>query len=142
MDAFTRDCIEIAVERLNSGALDRRTFLGGLAALGVPPVILEGSEARADAKEIVGVNWGGDALKYFASAWGDPYTKDTGIKVVWDGTGPAAGKMKAMLEAKNVAWDRCDSGSGTCLIVGKQGYLDEFDYSLVDKTKLLRPQFA
>src|SRR5258708_37970722 len=26
--------------------------------------------------------------------------------------------------------------------MGKQGYLDEFDYSIVDKSKLLRPQFA
>src|SRR2546422_11692343 len=32
MDAFTRDCLEIAVERLNRGELDRRTFLAGLAA--------------------------------------------------------------------------------------------------------------
>ncbi|MBV8653574.1 MAG: ABC transporter substrate-binding protein [Alphaproteobacteria bacterium] len=142
MDAFMRDCIEIAVERLNSGALDRRTFLAGLAALGVTPVILDASAAHADAKEIVGVNWGGDALKYFTTAWGDPYTKDTGIKVVWDGTGPSAGKIKAMVESKNVTWDVCDSGSGSCLIMGKQGYLDEFDYALVDKSKLVRPQFA
>src|SRR5260221_4167151 len=142
MDAFTKDCIELAVERLQRGELDRRTFLAGLAALGVVPAVLDGGAAHAEAKEIVGVNWGGDALKYFATSWGDPYTKDTGIKVVWDGTGPSAGKMKAMVESKNVTWDVCDSGSGTCLIVGKQGFLDEFDYSLVDKTKLLRPQFA
>ena len=142
MDAFTRDCLALAVERLNRGELDRRTFLAGLAALGAVPVLLGGGEAHAATTEIVGVNWGGDALKHFAMAWGEPYTKDTGIKVVWDGTGPSAGKMKAMVEAKNVTWDVCDSGSGTCLIVGKQGYLDEFDYTIVDKTKLLRPQFA
>jgi putative spermidine/putrescine transport system substrate-binding protein len=142
MDAFTRDCLELALERLNRGELDRRSFLAGLAALGLAPVIRGGGEAHAATTEIVGVNWGGDALKHFATAWGEPYAKDTGIKVVWDGTGPSAGKMKAMVEAKNVTWDVCDSGSGTCLIVGKQGYLDEFDYTIVDKTKLLRPQFA
>jgi putative spermidine/putrescine transport system substrate-binding protein len=142
MDAFTRDCIEIAVGRLQRGEVDRRTFLAGLAALGIAPVLLDGGSARADAKEIVGVNWGGDALKHFATAWGDPYTKDTGVKVVWDGTGPSAGKIKAMVESKNVTWDVCDSGSGSCLIMGKNGFLDEFDYALVDKTKLLRPQFA
>jgi putative spermidine/putrescine transport system substrate-binding protein len=142
MDAFTRDCLELAVERVNRGELDRRTFLAGLAALGVAPVALASGEARAAASEIVAVNWGGDSLKYMTMAWGEPYTKDSGIKVVWDGTGPSAGKIKAMVESKHVTWDVCDSGSGSCLVMGKNGYLDEFDYAMVDKAKLLKPQFA
>ena len=31
--------------------------------------------------------------------------------------------LRAMVEAKNVTWDVCDSGSGTCLELGKQGHL-------------------
>jgi putative spermidine/putrescine transport system substrate-binding protein len=141
MDAFARDCLELAVERLKRGELDRRSFLAGLAALGLTPAALEG-EAQAAASEIVAVNWGGDALKYMQAAWGDPYVKDTGVNVVWDGTGPSAGKIKAMVESKHVTWDVCDSGSGSTLVMGKNGYLDEFDYAIVDKTKLLKPQFA
>ena len=141
MDAFARDCLELAVARLKRGELDRRTFLAGLAALGIAPA-LDGGEAHAAASEIVAVNWGGDALKYMKTAWGDPYVKDTGINVVWDGTGPSAGKIKAMVESKHVTWDVCDSGSGSTLVMGKNGYLDEFDYGIVDKGKLLKPQFA
>jgi len=140
MDDFTRDCIELALERVQRGALDRRTFLAGLAALGLAPAAA--GEALADAKEIVLVNWGGDALKFFGTAWGEPYTKESGVKVVLDGTGPSVGKIKAMVDSKKVTWDVCDSGSGSCLVMGKQGYLDPFDFTIVDKTKLLRPQFA
>jgi spermidine/putrescine-binding protein len=38
-------------------------------------------------KEIVLVNWGGDALKHCYDAWGKSYETDTDIKVVVDGTG-------------------------------------------------------
>jgi putative spermidine/putrescine transport system substrate-binding protein len=138
MDAFTKDCVELAIGRVKRGELDRRTFLAGLTALGLVPM----AGAEAAAKEIVLVNWGGDALKFFATAWGEPYTKESGVKVVLDGTGPSVGKIKAMVDAKKVTWDVCDSGSGSCLVMGRQGYLDEFDYSVVDKSKLLRPQFA
>ena len=142
MDAFMQDCLELAAERVRRGQLDRRTFLAGLAALGIGPVALGSREAMAQAKEIVLVNWGGDALKYFGLAWGEPFTKDTGIPVIVDGTGPSLGKIKAMVDAKKVTWDVCDSGGSSCIPMGKQGYLEEIDYSVVDKTKVLRPQFA
>lgn len=133
---FLKDCIELAVERVNRGEIDRREFLWGLAALGVTPVVLGGAEAQAQVKEIVVVNWGGDALKHFGTAWGEPYAKDTGIKVFIDGTGPSEGKMRAMVDSKKVTWDVCDSGSGTCLIMGKAGYLEEYDYSIIDANKV------
>ena len=139
--AFIRDAVELASERVVRGELDRRTFLAGLAALGAGAAIAPGRAEAQKPKEIVMVNWGGDALKHFADAWGKPYEADTGIKVVVDGTGPSAGKMRAMVEAKNVTWDVCDSGSGTCLELGKQGFFDEFDYSVVDPKKVL-PGFA
>jgi putative spermidine/putrescine transport system substrate-binding protein len=49
--------------------------------------------------------------------------------------------MKAMVQARNVTWDVCDSGSGTCLEMGKQGIFDEFDYTVVDPKKV-PPGFA
>ncbi|MBI3706928.1 MAG: ABC transporter substrate-binding protein [Proteobacteria bacterium] len=135
-NAFMKDCVELAVERLRRGEIDQRSFMLGCAALGVTPIFLDAKSAAAQAKEIVMVNWGGDALKHMNTAWGEPYTKDTGIKVVIDGTGPSEGKMKAMVDAKKVTWDVADSGSGTCLSMGQVGYLDEFDYTIVDKNKV------
>jgi len=98
--AFLRDCVELAAERVARGQLDRRTFLQGLAALGLGglgPAVLAPGRAEAQAKkpkEIVMVNWGGDAMKHFHDAWGKPYEADTGIKVVVDGTGPSGGKVR------------------------------------------------
>ncbi len=141
--AFLRDAIDCAVEPLDRSGLDRRSFLTVLGVLGLAPAALwpQAAEAQDKPKEIVVANWGGDAVKHFGDAWGKPYEKDTGIKVVIDGTGPSAGKIRAMVEAKNVTWDVTDAGSGTCLILGKQGLLEEMDYKVVDKTKV-RPEFA
>ena len=134
--AFMRDAVELATERVARGELDRRTFVRGLALLGLGAAVAPRLAEAQKPKEIVLVNWGGDALKHFYDAWGKPYETDSGIKVVVDGTGPSAGKMRAMVEAKNVTWDVCDSGSGTCLELGKQGFFDEFDYSIVDPKKV------
>ena len=66
--AFLKDCVELAAERVERGQLDRRTFLQGLAALGLGgfgPAVLAPGRAEAQAKkpkEIVMVNWGGEAL--------------------------------------------------------------------------------
>lgn len=141
MDAFARDCIEIGLERLERGEIDRRSFLAALGAMGATATF-GGRAAQAAVKEIVLVNWGGDALKHFTTAFGEPYFKESGVKVVMDGTGPSVGKIKAMIEAKKVTWDVCDSGSASCAVMARQGYLDEFDYGVVDKSKLLRPELA
>ncbi|HXJ84845.1 MAG TPA: ABC transporter substrate-binding protein [Candidatus Methylomirabilis sp.] len=142
-EAYVVDSIDLVLERVARGQLGRRAFLTALGLLGLGPAGLAPrlAEAQGKPKEIVVANWGGDAVKHFFDAWGKPYEKDTGIKVVIDGTGPSAGKLRAMVEAKNVTWDVADAGSGTCLILGKQGILDEFDYKIVDRSKV-RPEFA
>ncbi len=120
--------------------LDRRTFL---QALGLAPVVLSNghAEAQGKPKEIVVANWGGDAVKHYQDAWGKPFEGDAGIKVVVDGTGPTPGKLRAMVEAKNVTWDVADSNPGACLLLGKAGILEEMDYKVVDRAKV-HPSFA
>ena len=139
---FMRDAVQLAAERAAHGRLDRRTFLRGVALLGLGAGLASApAAAQKRPREIVLANWGGDAVKHFTDAWGKPYERDTGVKVVIDGTGPAAGKMRAMVEAKNVVWDVCDTGSGICLELGKQGFFDEVDYAVVDAKKV-PPGFA
>jgi putative spermidine/putrescine transport system substrate-binding protein len=140
---FRRDCLALGLERLSRREIDRRTFLSAAGALGLAPALLRPgrAEAQGKPKEVVVANWGGDAVKHYADAWGKPYEKDTGIKVVIDGTGPTAGKLRAMVEAKNATWDVADAGPGTCLILGKAGILEEIDYNVVDRTKV-RPEFV
>lgn len=134
-DAFNRDLRDLLVERLRKGEIDRRDFLFGLMALG-GAVALPGAGAQAQAKEVVLVNWGGDAVKFMADAFGAPFEKETGIKVVVDSSGPSLAKIKAMVEGGKVTWDVCDSGAGTSFELGKAGLLERIDYSIVDKSQI------
>ena len=68
--AFMRDAVALAAERVVRGELDRRTFLGGLALLGLGAAMAPGRAEAQKPKEIVVVNWGGDALRHFYDAWG------------------------------------------------------------------------
>jgi putative spermidine/putrescine transport system substrate-binding protein len=134
---FARDCVEIAAERLAKGQIDRRTFLQALTILGAGTSVLTlgGGSAKA-ADEVVVVNWGGPAVEAYQNAFGAPFEKATGTKVVIDGTGPLGSKIKAMVDAGAVTWDVCDTGTGTTLVLEKQGVLEPIDYSVVDKSKM------
>ena len=134
---FARDCVEIAAQRLAKGQIDRRTFLQALTILGAGTSVLTlgGGSAKA-AGEVVIVNWGGPAVEAYQKAFGDPFEKATGTKVVIDGTGPLGSKIKAMVDAGAVTWDVCDTGTGTTLVLEKQGVLQPIDYSIVDKSKV------
>jgi putative spermidine/putrescine transport system substrate-binding protein len=133
---FAEDCAELLVGELRSGRISRRGFLAAAAALGFAP-----SVAQAQAKEVVLVNFGGDAVKAMTEAFVVPYEKKTGAKMVIDGSGPSNGKIKTMVEARNVTWDVVDSGLAGTGELGPLGLLEEIDYSIVDKNKVM-PEFA
>jgi putative spermidine/putrescine transport system substrate-binding protein len=134
------DLSDVAVDLRRMDNLDRRQFLALCAALGAGS-LLGGSDAWAQAKEIVCANWGGDTGKAIIAAFLNPFTAATGIKTVNDGSGTSEGRIKAMVESKKVTWDVIDTGVGTILALGPAGYLEEIDYSIVDKTKV-SPGFA
>lgn len=129
------DLIEIAAHRYKQGRLSRRGFLTALGALGLLPVL--GGRARAAVKEIVVVNWGGRASEVLQEVLGDTYKAETGIDVVIDGSGPSAGKIRAMVESGAVVWDICDSGAGSAIILTKAGMISPINYDIVDKSKVL-----
>jgi putative spermidine/putrescine transport system substrate-binding protein len=141
IQSHAEDVVDMAVEQYHTGRISRRQLVAGLAALGFAPTFLTSGKAAGEVKQIVLVNWGGDAVKYFDIAWAAPYTKESGVKVVVDGSGPSLGKMKAMVESGAVTWDVCDSGGGTAIELAPTGILRPIDYSIVDKTKLF-PGFA
>lgn len=133
--AFRADLVEIAVEKYRKGKIDRRNMLKLLGALGIVPML--GDKAFASAKELVVVNWGGQAAEIIQKVLGETYTAATGVKVVIDGSGPSAGKIRAMVESGAVVWDVCDSGPGSAIIMGQQGVATPIDYKIVDKSKVL-----
>ena len=48
--AFMRDAVELATERVARGELDRRTFLRGLALLGLGAAVAPGPRRGAEAE--------------------------------------------------------------------------------------------
>jgi len=131
-----RDLAEIAATRYREGRLTRRGFLAAMTAMGILPAIGAG-KANAAASELVIVNWGGKAAEVIKEVLADTYTAATGMKVFIDGSGPSAGRIRAMVESGAVVWDVCDSGAGSAIILGQGGYIQPIDYSVVDKTKVL-----
>ncbi|WP_226576099.1 extracellular solute-binding protein [Acuticoccus sediminis] len=113
--------------------VDRRSVLAGMASLAALPA----GRAMAEAREIVLVNWGGDAIGYFGEAFAEPYEAEHGVDIVIDGSGPSQGKIRNMVESGAVTWDVCDSGGGSSIQLGSGGYLREVDYSVVDRDRLL-----
>lgn len=139
--SFSEDVVELAIEQYHQNRISRRTLVKALGLLGLTPIFAGSGAAFGRVKELVVVNWGGPAIKAYQDAFGDPFEKKTGTKVTIDGTGPSAGKVRAMVDANNVTWDVLDAGVGTALLLGSNGYLEAIDYNIVDKSKV-RPEFV
>ncbi|MBT8154231.1 ABC transporter substrate-binding protein [Epibacterium ulvae] len=134
---FQQDQVMMLKEKLKSGELSRRGFLQGLALLGGTSALgLSAGSAYAADKEMVFVNWGGDAIEAMSEAFGKGYAAETGVKVLYDGSGPLEGSIKAQAESGNPTWDLvdCDPFSGQAL--GKLGLMRPIDWEIVDPGKL------
>ncbi|MGY3581669.1 putative spermidine/putrescine transport system substrate-binding protein [Bradyrhizobium sp. USDA 4341] len=112
----------------------RRHFLQLLSALGVGTGSLAFSpSANAQQNELVVANWGGDALPAQRDVLAAEFIKRyPGSRVAFDTTGPTPGKIKAMVESSNVAWDVADRNLLSALELGRQGLLEKVDESIVD----------
>jgi len=140
LTAFLKDAAMIAAQDYRAGRLDRRAMLKIAALAGVARATLGLTRPARAGSEIVVANWGGDAVDAYAESWGVPFTEQTGIDVVIDGAGPLEGKIKAMVDEENVIWDVTDNDLFSGLGLGRQGYLEPVDYSIVDKNKV-RPGY-
>jgi len=132
---FAQDAAQIAAERLSRGEIDRRSFMAAVGALGLG-IGLEPDAHSAQAAEIVVCNWGGAAVSAFSKAYGEPFTRKSGIKVVVVGTGPAVGTIRAMVESGKVIWDTTDGGMIDSLTLSKNGLVQPIDYTIVDKSQV------
>lgn len=116
--------------------LTRRQFaltalLGSTALLA-----LRGSPALAQPKQLVLANWGGDATTAYATAYGEPFQKESGIALVQDGAGPTEGAIAAQVQSGKPAWDLVDVDAFSAQSLGKKGMLVPIDYAVVDKSKI------
>jgi putative spermidine/putrescine transport system substrate-binding protein len=137
---FGQDCVEIWLSDLKAGRINRRQFLTAAAAVGASPLLFSAGDAlAAKPAQIVHSNFGGDAVTCTGDLYGKPFTAETGVKVVVDGSGPLEGTIQQMVEAGATTWDCCDSDCFSAIRLGHKGLLEPIDYSIVDKSKILAP---
>ena len=141
-DAFQKDCLDILAGKVERGEISRRRFtqLAAMLLAGAPFALRAGSASAAD-QQLVLVNWGGDAIKAYDQAYGQPFLKETGITVKEDGTGPTEGAIAAQFKSGKPTWDLVDADPFSAISLGKQGMIEPIDYTIVDKSKM-RPGFG
>jgi putative spermidine/putrescine transport system substrate-binding protein len=91
-------------------------------------------------KSLVIVSWGGSFQEAQRKALFEPFEKEFGIDLIEDSPSDQA-KIRAMVKTNNVTWDLVDLGSHYPDDMGRLGFLEPIDYSVVDKTDIL-PKFA
>jgi putative spermidine/putrescine transport system substrate-binding protein len=119
----------------NAPAIERRAMLGLLAGSAAASVLSRA--AHAATTELVLSNWGGTAEKAIMAAYADACKAETGLTLSVDGSGPMSGKVRAMEEAHHVTWDIIDLDLGDTTQLGEAGLLEEIDYDIVDKSKVV-----
>jgi putative spermidine/putrescine transport system substrate-binding protein len=92
------------------------------------------------ADKMVFTAWGGTTQEAQKKAFADTFTAKTGVEVLQDGP-TDYGKLKAMVESGNVAWDVVDVEMDFAIAAAKQGLLEPIDFAVVDKSKI-DPRFA
>ncbi len=121
--------------------IDRRRFMGSAAAA-AGLVFLPGSlkVARAADGQIVFVSWGGTTQDAQTKAWAEPFTKETGIKVLQDGP-TDYGKLRAMVESGSVQWDVVDVEQDFGVYAGNNDLAEPLDFNVIDRSAL-DPRFV
>ncbi len=120
----------------SGGVVDRRTLIKSAAVTAALGVIAAPRIARAKPSQMV-ISTGGGALEEaYKAAYFEPWTAKTGIAIT---TGPKTGaKLKAMVEQKAVEWDVSQQPAELAATMAKQGLLEPLDYSVIDKSKLIK----
>ncbi|MGE7368883.1 ABC transporter substrate-binding protein [Neorhizobium sp. NPDC001467] len=95
---------------------------------------------QASAADMVFTSWGGTTQDAQKQHWADTFSAEGGVNVTQDGP-TDYGKLKAMVESNNVAWDVVDVEGDYAVQAGNAGLLEKLDFSIIDKTKL-DPRFV
>ncbi len=103
------------------------------------PATLQEIEAELEkyrGRSVVFSSWGGAYQSAQRQAYGIPFEDQFGIEVIDDGL-PTLGKVRAMQESGNITWHVFDQGTGTIHNLGRNGSLEDLDFSVVDTRDFL-----
>ncbi|ACZ40028.1 extracellular solute-binding protein family 1 [Sphaerobacter thermophilus DSM 20745] len=127
--------------------MTRRSFIGSAARAAVAAGIFgagnwmwagcgTSSGGRSSGqKELVIASWGGAYQEAQRKAFFDPFTKETGIKIIEAGPTDNA-KIAAMVESGNVEWDLVDNDMGGILELKKKDFLEPIPYDAIPQDVL------
>lgn len=134
---FIKDCLDILSTKMERGQITRRQFtqMAAMLAAGAP-LALRSTGASAQSGELVFVNWGGDAMTAYDTAYGQPFGQETGITVRQDGSGPTEGAIAAQVQSGSPSWDIVDADPFSAITLGNQGMMEPIDYDVVDRGKM------
>lgn len=112
------------------------------ASTAAPAATQEAATAPAataeSGKQLTIVSWGGAYQESQRKAYYEPYMAEKGVKIVEEEYDGELGKIKAMVDAKQVTWDVVDVDTAHALAGCDQGLLEKLDYSkIADKAKFL-----
>ena len=87
-------------------------------------------------QNLVFSSWGGAYQAAQRQAYVIPFVEMFGIQVIEDSQ-PTVGMVRAMQESGNVTWHVFDGGDTSLQSLGKYGYLEELDFSIIDTRHFL-----
>lgn len=99
----------------------------------------------ATSRQLVAVDWGGQSQLAKRKAYYEPFSRETGIKVIETGP-PEFGKLKAMVESGHVEWDLVVGPNREAIAGARLGLLEPLDYKVIDASginpKLVNPYWV
>lgn len=87
-------------------------------------------------QELVFVSWGGTVQAAIRKAYLAPFEKEFGVKIIEDSP-VDYGKVKAMVQSNNVTWDVIQADTDYAINLGKMGFFEKLDYSIIDTTDII-----
>lgn len=119
------------MKRVSQLTLTRRSVLAGAAAAIAAPLIPQAAQAQGKQRVMV-PTYGGSYQEMIKSCFADPFTKETGIEVVFSGV-PDFAKLKAQVMTGNPEWDVFDAGGSWFPAGANAGLFEALDPAVVPK---------
>jgi len=116
--------------------IGRRRLMQSTAAAAALGILGAPAVPRAKPSQMVISTGGGSLEDAYKAAYFEPWTAKTGIAIT---TAPNTGaKLKAMVEQKAVEWDVSQQPAELAAAMAKQGLLEPLDYSIIDRSNLIK----
>jgi putative spermidine/putrescine transport system substrate-binding protein len=97
--------------------------------------------AHAQAKRIYIPSYGGSYQEMLTTAFAAPFTKETGVEVVFSGV-PDLARLKAQVRSGRPEWDLFEAVSAWLPIAARENFLEPLDSSIVPKELMVTDYYG